>query len=59
MTNSIKKMLRIIDENSNLSEVIEAKNTPIKTVKRVSYGFKSFEDMKIWIFLMNGLIKMK
>lgn len=36
---------------------IEAKNTHIKTLKRVSYGFKSFENMKIRIFLMNQLIK--
>ena len=36
---------------------IEAKNTHIKTMKRVSYGFKSFENMKIRIFLMNQLIK--
>ncbi|MDT2818129.1 transposase, partial [Vagococcus lutrae] len=26
---------------------IEAKNTHIKTLKRVSYGFKSFENMNI------------
>ncbi|WP_317984165.1 transposase, partial [Enterococcus faecium] len=25
---------------------IEAKNTHIKTMKRVSYGFKSFENMR-------------
>ena len=29
---------------------IEAKNTHIKTLKRLSYGFKSFENMKIRIF---------
>ncbi|WP_195905710.1 transposase, partial [Enterococcus faecium] len=29
---------------------IEAKNTHIKTMKRVSYGFKSFENMRIRIF---------
>jgi transposase len=38
---------------------IEAKNTHIKTLKRVSYGFKSFENMKIRIFLMNRLIEIK
>lgn len=38
---------------------IEAKNTHIKTLKRVSYGFKSFENMKIRIFLINKLIKVK
>ena len=38
---------------------IEAKNTHIKTMKRVSYGFKSFENMKIRIFLINQLIKVK
>lgn len=38
---------------------IEAKNTHIKTLKRVSYGFKSFENMKIRIFLMNHLIEIK
>ncbi|MFS1134170.1 ISL3 family transposase [Enterococcus hirae] len=32
---------------------IEAKNTHIKTIKRVAYGFKSFENMKIRIFLIN------
>lgn len=36
---------------------IEAKNTHIKTLKRISYGFKSFENMKIRIFLINGLIE--
>lgn len=38
---------------------IEAKNTHIKTLKRVSYGFKSFENMRIRIFLINQLIKVK
>lgn len=38
---------------------IEAKNTHIKTLKRVSYGFKSFENMKIRIFMINQLIKVK
>lgn len=38
---------------------IEAKNTHIKTLKRVSYGFKSFENMRIRIFLINHLIKVK
>lgn len=32
---------------------IEAKNPHIKTMKRVSYGFKSFENMRIRIFLIN------
>lgn len=35
---------------------IEAKNTHIKTLKRVSYGFKSFTNMRTRIFLINGLI---
>ena len=38
---------------------IEAKNTHIKTMKRVSYGFKSFENMRIRIFLINQLIKVR
>lgn len=38
---------------------IEAKNTHIKTLKRVSYGFKSFENMKLRIFMMNRLIEVK
>nr|WP_233541933.1 MULTISPECIES: transposase [Vagococcus] len=38
---------------------IEAKNTHIKTLKRVSYGFKSFNNIRIRIFLINGLIKIK
>ena len=38
---------------------IEAKNTHIKTFKRVSYGFNSFTNMRIRIFLINGLIKIK
>lgn len=38
---------------------IEAKNTHIKTLKRVSYGFKSYENMRTRIFLMNGLINIK
>ncbi|MBU5522439.1 transposase, partial [Enterococcus sp. S153_ASV_20] len=31
----------------------------IKTMKRVSYGFKSFENMRIRIFLINQLIKVR
>ncbi|SFM11400.1 transposase, partial [Enterococcus mundtii] len=38
---------------------IEAKNTHIKTMKRVSYGFRSFENMKIRIFLTNQLINVR
>ncbi|QZN88125.1 ISL3 family transposase [Vagococcus lutrae] len=38
---------------------IEAKNTHIKTLKRVSYGFKSFDNMKLRIFMMNRLIEVK
>ena len=38
---------------------IEAKNTHIKTLKRLSYGFKSFENMKLRIFMMNRLIKIR
>ncbi|HJF19499.1 MAG TPA: transposase, partial [Enterococcus columbae] len=38
---------------------IEAKNTHIKTLKRVSYGFRSFVNMKLRLFLMNGLIESK
>lgn len=38
---------------------IEAKNTHIKTLKRVSYGFKSFENMRTRIFLAEGLLKVK
>ncbi|MGX6966219.1 ISL3 family transposase [Vagococcus teuberi] len=38
---------------------IEAKDTHIKTLKRVSYGFKSFHNMRIRILLINGLIKIK
>lgn len=38
---------------------IEAKNTHIKTLKRVSYGFKSFENMRIRIFLTNQFIQVK
>ncbi|HAZ0662550.1 TPA: transposase, partial [Enterococcus faecium] len=38
---------------------IEAKIPHIKTLKRLSYGFKSFENMKIRIFLINQLIQVK
>ena len=38
---------------------LEAKNTHIKTLKRVSYGFKSFENMKLRIFMMNQLIEIR
>lgn len=38
---------------------IEAKNTHIKTLKRVSYGFKSFDNMRTRIFMMNQLIIIK
>ncbi|EGP5019802.1 TPA: transposase, partial [Enterococcus faecium] len=37
----------------------QAKNTHIKTMKRVSYGFKSFENMRIRIFLINQLINVR
>lgn len=39
--------------------MIEARNTHIKTLKRVSYGFKSYSNMKTRIFLTAGLIKIK
>ncbi|MGX7329456.1 transposase, partial [Enterococcus bulliens] len=35
------------------------KNTHIKTLKRVSYGFKSFDNMRTRIFMMNQLIVIK
>lgn len=38
---------------------IEAGNTHTKTLKRVSYGFNSFENMRIRLFLINGLIEIK
>ncbi|BDP75178.1 hypothetical protein EfmAA96_29630 (plasmid) [Enterococcus faecium] len=38
---------------------IEAKNTHIKTMKRVSYGFKSFENMRIRIFLDQSINQCK
>ena len=38
---------------------LEAKNTHIKTLKRVSYGFKSFRNMRIRIFMINNLIQIK
>lgn len=38
---------------------IEATNTHTKTLKRVSYGFNSFENMRIRLFLINGLIEIK
>nr|WP_255320982.1 transposase [Enterococcus hirae] len=31
----------------------------MKTIKRVAYGFKSFENMNIRIFLSNQLIDVK
>ena len=36
---------------------IEAKNTHIKALKRASYGVKSFENMRIQIYMINQLIK--
>ncbi|NRE63030.1 transposase, partial [Enterococcus faecium] len=38
---------------------IEAKNTHKKTQKRVSYGLKAFENMRIRIFLINQLINVR
>lgn len=38
---------------------IEARNTHIKTLKRVSYGFKSYSNMRTRIFLTAGLIRTK
>lgn len=38
---------------------IEARNTHIKTLKRVSYGFKSYSNMRTRIFLTAGLIQTK
>ncbi|RCT80984.1 transposase, partial [Enterococcus faecium] len=34
---------------------IEAKNTQIKTMKRVSNGYKTFENTRIRIFLINQI----
>lgn len=38
---------------------LEAKNTHTKTLKRISYGFKSFENMRLRIFMINGMIQIK
>ncbi len=45
--------------NPSSNGKIEAKNTHIKTLKRVFYGFKSFENMKIRIYMINHLIEVK
>ena len=55
----MKKVLRNAMIYPYSNGKIEAKNTHIKTLKRVSYGFNSFENMKIRIFLMNHLIEIK
>lgn len=36
---------------------IEAKITHIKTLKRVSNGFKSFDKIKLIIFVINNVVK--
>ena len=56
---SYKESIQNALQSSYSNGKIEAKNTHIKTLKRVSYGFKSFENMKIRIFLMNRLIEIK
>ncbi len=38
---------------------LEGTNNKIKVIKRVSYGFKSFENMRIRISLINQLIKVR
>lgn len=38
---------------------LEAKSTHIKTLKRVSYNFKSFRNIRIRFFIINGLIQIK
>ncbi|EOE6412631.1 transposase [Enterococcus hirae] len=62
MNDPIKKMLRLIDKNLTINKVAYEsfqKNPHIKTVKRVAYGFKSFENMNIRNFLSNQLIHVK
>ncbi len=38
---------------------IKTKNTHIKILKRVFYGFNSFENMKLRIFMINHLIEIR
>ncbi|MDT2888242.1 transposase, partial [Lactococcus lactis] len=52
-------LFKTLQQNHFSNGKIEAKNTHIKTLKRVSYGFNSFTNMRIRIFLINGLIKIK
>ncbi|PCE01457.1 hypothetical protein CKY11_05465 [Enterococcus hirae] len=63
MNDPIKKMLRLIDKNLTITKVayetFQKKNPHKKTTKRVAYGFKSFENMNIRIFLSNQLINVK
>ncbi|WP_322880032.1 transposase [Enterococcus faecium] len=35
---------------------LENLRTHIKTLQRFAYGFRSFTNMRLWIFLINGLI---
>lgn len=58
--NSRKKIIVHFDQYNHIPNgKIEAKNTHIKTMKLLSYGFESFENMKIRIFLTNQLIKVR
>ncbi len=52
-----EKGIRLAMELTYSNGKIESKNTHIKTLKRVSYGFKNFTNMKVRIFLQNNLIR--
>ncbi len=38
---------------------LKQKNIHIKTLKRVSYGFKSFENMKLRLLIINHFIEIR
>lgn len=51
-----EKGIRLAMELPYSNGKIENKNTHIKTLKRVSYGFRNFQNMRTRIYLINGVI---
>ncbi|SES05645.1 transposase, partial [Isobaculum melis] len=49
--------IRMAFKKSYSNARLENLHTHIKTLKRVSYGFRSFSNMRTRVFLMNGLIQ--
>ncbi|HHW69429.1 MAG TPA: transposase, partial [Tenericutes bacterium] len=58
--NSLKSFKELIHNslNTNLSNgFVEGNNNLIKTIKRISFGFRSFRRFKARIMIITGLLK--